>query len=136
MAAGMDPQINREVELLHDRICLALNDSRRLLILYALYQHPHAVNELATALNIPQPGVSHHLKILRERGLVHAHREGTSVTYSLADARLIQALDLLRGVLRDSMAAQARMAGFDQPWIEPVDSASAPSASDEDDNNP
>ena len=50
-----------------------------------------------------------HLKILRERGLVNATRQGVSIQYELADPRLIQALDLLRSVLRESLARRANL---------------------------
>jgi ArsR family transcriptional regulator len=59
------------------------------------------VGDLAATLNLPQPTVSRHLKILRERGLVQTERAGTTVIYSLADRRLIEALDLLRAMMGD-----------------------------------
>jgi len=67
------------------------------------------VTELAEALSLPQPAVSHHLKVLRERGLVVASQEGTAIYYSLADDRVIQALDLLRDVLRAQLAQHAEL---------------------------
>jgi hypothetical protein len=48
--------------------------------------------------------------ILRERGMVTAKRDGQSVIYQLADERVIQALDLLRGVLADKLKNQAVLA--------------------------
>jgi DNA-binding transcriptional ArsR family regulator len=47
------------------------------------------------------------LKLLRERGLVTSQRDGTSVYYSIADGRIIQALDTLRAVLADRLQNQA-----------------------------
>lgn len=91
---------------------MALGDSKRVMILYMLAAHPRSVSEFAAELQMPQPTVSHHLKILRERRLVETQREGTSVVYSLADHRVIDALDLLRGVLRDRIMEQARLANF------------------------
>ncbi len=61
------------------------------------------VGELGAALDINQPTVSRHLKVLRERGMVNAERLGTTVTYSLADRRVIEALDLLRAVMTDNL---------------------------------
>ncbi|MCC7206899.1 MAG: helix-turn-helix transcriptional regulator [Anaerolineae bacterium] len=106
----MDERIVSELEMLHERICYALGDTKRLMILYLLSAAPHTVNDIAADLNMPQPTVSHHLKILRERRLVRATREGTSVHYAMAEPRVVQALDLLRGVLRDTLADQARLA--------------------------
>jgi ArsR family transcriptional regulator len=50
------------------------------------------------------------LLILRERGMVTAQRDGQSVIYQVADERVIQALDLLRGVLADKLKNQAVLA--------------------------
>jgi ArsR family transcriptional regulator len=98
--------------MLHDQVCSALGDPKRLMVLYLLDHRPYSVTELADELAVPQPTVSRHLKVLRDRCLVDAQRDGASVIYSLADRRVIQALDLLRAVLRDRVLAQARLADF------------------------
>jgi ArsR family transcriptional regulator len=67
------------------------------------------VTEITEELNIPQPTTSRHLKILRDRGLVHSQRHGTTITYHLSDQRLIEALDLLRSVLRDRISRRANL---------------------------
>ncbi len=108
----MDQQIVKEVEMLHAQVCLALDDPKRLLILYALSQQSRYVSELAVELSCPQPTISRHLKVLRERGLVTTERDGAAVYYSLTDERIIQALDLMRAMLRDRMVQQADLAEF------------------------
>jgi DNA-binding transcriptional ArsR family regulator len=97
----------REISELEADFCFALSDPTRMLILYALAEQPHNVTELSTELDIVQPTTSRHLKVLRDRGLVHAVRQGTTITYHLADKRLIQALDLLRTVMRDRLQYRA-----------------------------
>lgn len=109
-AGRMDALLEREVNLLHANICQALADPKRILILYALDDGPRCVHELAEALAAPQSTVSRHLKVLRERSLVSAERSGSSVRYSLADRRVIAALDALREVLVGSLARQAELA--------------------------
>lgn len=104
-----DPQLTHEITRLHADFCSALADTRRLLLIYALEKGPKNVTELTDAIDASQPSVSRHLKILRERGLVHAEREGVTVTYSLADERLIEALDLLRAVMRDRLTERAEL---------------------------
>jgi len=99
----------QEVTQLHADICSALADPRRILLLYALAEKPHNVNDLSKVLEISQPSTSRHLKTLRERGLVKASREGVNVEYSLTDYRLIEALDLLRAVLRDRLTHNASL---------------------------
>ncbi|MGQ9467691.1 MAG: ArsR/SmtB family transcription factor [Anaerolineae bacterium] len=97
----------QEIAFLHAQVCQGLADPKRILLLYALAEGPRRVTELAEALELPQPTVSHHLKILRERGLVTAEQERTAVYYTLADERVIQALDLLRDVLRAQLALRS-----------------------------
>ncbi len=97
----------QEISELEADFCFALSDPTRLLILYSLAESPHNVTELATELNVIQPTTSRHLKILRDRGLVYTVRQGTTVTYHLADPRLIQAMDLLRTVMRERLAHRA-----------------------------
>jgi ArsR family transcriptional regulator len=79
-------------------LCFALADPKRIDIIHTLEKHPCNVNQLTKELGIPQPMTSRHLKILRERGLVHSTRHGVSVTYALSDPRLIQALELLKNI--------------------------------------
>ena len=106
----MDEPLEREVSLLHANICQALSDPKRILMLYALNGRPMHVNELAEALDVLQPTVSRHLKVLRERQLVSARREGASVLHSLADARVVDALDILRLVLLGTMSRHGTLA--------------------------
>jgi hypothetical protein len=40
---------------------------------------------------------------------VHSERSGTTITYYLSDHRLIEALDLLRSVLRDRITHRASL---------------------------
>ncbi len=102
----MEPRLREEIDQLHARLCHALSDPNRILLLYTVAEKPHFVTELCEALEIPQPTASRHLKVLRERGLVNASREGQSIRYSLADQRIIEALDILRAVLADHLRAQ------------------------------
>ena len=98
-----------EIQLFHAQICQALADPTRILLLYRLSEGPQNVGELATALNVSQPTISRHLKVLRERGMVASTRHGATIEYRLIDDRPIQALDLLRSVLRDNLARSAEL---------------------------
>ena len=98
-----------EICSLHANLCSALAEPVRILLLYALAERPRSVNELAQAVGAGQSATSRHLKTLRERGLVRATRQGPSVEYSLEDTRLIIALDLLRDILRDTLARRAQL---------------------------
>jgi DNA-binding transcriptional ArsR family regulator len=112
--------LQREADQLHAEICAALADPRRIVALYVLAERPHTVNELAAELRITQSAASRHLKVLREKGLVQAVRQGTSMEYSLCDHRLIEALDLLRSVLRDDLAHRASLMTPPVPILPPT----------------
>ncbi len=109
----MLPTLNQEIHQLHSSLCYGLADPTRILILYALQEKPLNVTELAQRLELPQPTVSRHLKVLRERGMVIARREAQSVYYSVSDKRIMQALDLMRSVLADLLLDQASLAAQD-----------------------
>ena len=99
--------LEKEVALLHERVCSAMSDTTRIMILYLLSEGNMYVNDIAEALTQPQSTVSRHLKILRERGLVATERQGTAILYSLPDRRIIEALDLMRYILNDQVMAEA-----------------------------
>jgi DNA-binding transcriptional ArsR family regulator len=101
--------LTQEVSQMEAELCSAFSDPTRILILYELDEHPRTVNELTADLNLPQPTVSRHLKVLRDRGLVVAERQGTTMLYQLVDRRLIDALDILRSVLRDRILHRANL---------------------------
>jgi DNA-binding transcriptional ArsR family regulator len=110
------PSITQEVLTLHAEMCSALADPTRLVLLYKLSEHSWNVTELTQELNLSQPMISRHLKVLRERGLVTANRQGAVICYQLADNRIIQALDLLRSVMRDRVQYRASLLVLDNQF--------------------
>ena len=110
---GKDNMVNQtlkqEISQLEADFCFALSDPNRILMLYALSEKPLNVTELTHELGLNQSTTSRHLKVMRERGLVQTVRTGTTVTYHLSDPRLIQALDLLRSVMRDRLTQRASL---------------------------
>ena len=69
------------------RVMKALSDPNRVKIVKLLQQKTMCVCELQGALDISQPSVSKHLKILEESGLVESSKDGLWVNYFLADGR-------------------------------------------------
>ena len=65
-----------------------------------LSRGPATVNELAAMLPIARPGVSRHLKVLREAGLVDVRQEAQRRVYSLRVQPLAEIDDWL-GRYRD-----------------------------------
>lgn len=106
----MNSELEQEINQLHAEICAGLADPKRIMILYALASESRNVTELVESLGMSQPMVSRHLKLLRDRGMVIATRLGSTVEYRLGDERLIEALNLLRLVLRDLLSHRADIA--------------------------
>ena len=90
--------LSPSIELL-SHYCKATADSQRLQILRVLSKESFGVMELCQVLEVAQPALSHHLKILATANLVETRREGTSIFYRRA---LIHAEDPLRQ-LRQSL---------------------------------
>lgn len=62
-----------------------LADETRLAVVRQLMAGPQQVGELNAALKMEQSLLSHHLRVLRDAGLVHSKREGKAVLYRLAE---------------------------------------------------
>lgn len=88
---------------LHASFCKTLADANRLLIIGELGKGEVSVNELARRLGLSQSNVSKHLGLMREQGLVIGRREGATIYYALSDARISEAIRLLREVQMDQI---------------------------------
>jgi DNA-binding transcriptional ArsR family regulator len=99
----VDKALRNELDELVANMCKALNDSKRLLVLYALSDGPHTVSELCAVLEAPQSNTSQHLAVLRAAGMVDTERQGNSVVYSLRHPTLIDTIDQLRGIMADEI---------------------------------
>jgi ArsR family transcriptional regulator, zinc-responsive transcriptional repressor len=60
----------------------------RIAIVLQLQQSARCVHELVDALDVPQPLVSQHLRILKQAGVVSSERAGREVLYRLVDHHL------------------------------------------------
>src|SRR5262245_46106176 len=66
-----------------DAVLHALADESRRTVLEILRDHSATAGELAAALPIARPGVSRHLRVLREAGLVDVRAQAQQRIYSL-----------------------------------------------------
>src|SRR3982751_6202815 len=73
-----------------DAVLQALADPSRRTVLEILREHPATAGELADALPIARPGVSRHLRVLREAGLVDVRQDAQRRSYSLRPAALVE----------------------------------------------
>jgi len=86
------------------RACKAASDSLRIKILRVLRAESFGVLELCHILDLAQPKLSHHLKVLSNAGLVASRREGNSIFYR-----------------RPLLATESPLAGFNQALFSSID---------------
>ena len=83
----MEAEMTREETA---EICKALSDSNRLRIVQMLTGGELCACELNEELNITQPTLSHHMKVLGDCGLVTSRKEGKWMHYELNCAKFRQ----------------------------------------------
>lgn len=82
-----------------DTVLNALSDESRRTVMEVLRDHPATVSELAELLPIARPGVSRHLRVLREAGLVDVEQDAQWRVYRLRPEPLVE-LDAWLGPYR------------------------------------
>jgi DNA-binding transcriptional ArsR family regulator len=80
-----------------DAVLQAVADQSRRTVLEILRDHDATAGELAQALPIARPGVSRHLRVLREAGLVDVRQVAQRRIYSLRPEALIEVDQWLEG---------------------------------------
>jgi len=74
-----------------------LANENRLLIFCGLMQKPMTVSEIAKHVpRITQSALSQHLSLLKAHGILDFQKTGQSVTYSIADHRVVEIIKVLR----------------------------------------
>jgi predicted transcriptional regulator len=97
------------------RFLKALADDTRLRIVGLLSSRPHYVGELAEALDLTEPTVSHHLAKLRDCGLVHLQATGNVRIYSLDHKALKRQSELVSRI--EEIARITAPPKPDMAWI-------------------
>lgn len=70
-------------------ILKVLADETRLAVVRQLMDGPQQVNEMNATLQLEQSLLSHHLRVLRDAGIVSSQRDGKAVLYRLSDDVMI-----------------------------------------------
>ncbi len=84
----------------------ALSDPIRLEILSFLRDGEKCVCEIVPRLNLIQPLVSRHLKILKDAGVIRCRKEGTKRMYSIVDQRIYAVTDNLTPELVEALTKE------------------------------
>ncbi|MGZ4903904.1 MAG: ArsR/SmtB family transcription factor [Halobacteriota archaeon] len=89
-ARMLDPQLVADAA----DIFKVLGDPTRLRLLYALAHRELCVCDLSAVLDMTQSAISHQLRVLRSARLVRYRKVGKTVYYALADAHVVQLIDI------------------------------------------
>jgi ArsR family transcriptional regulator len=82
-----------------EKLFKALSNNIRLEILSLLAERPYCVNVLVNRLNISQPAVSQHLRVLENAGVVKKNKIGYWVHYSLVPESFSECLSLIEKLM-------------------------------------
>jgi len=89
----MDIETLRWAEI-QARMYQVLTNPRRVLILRALAGQEMSVGEIAAKVGATMQNTSQHLRIMKDRGLLHSRRDGQTIYYFIADSELLSKLGL------------------------------------------
>lgn len=89
-----------------------LADPTRRRIVEILHDGERTVNELVEAVEIAQPGVSRHLRILHQGGFVNVRAEGQRRIYSIRPQPLRELETWMRRLAHDERHRLERLADF------------------------
>jgi rhodanese-related sulfurtransferase len=92
------------------RAAKALASGRRIELLDVLANGERTVEALAGQVGLSTANTSQHLQVLRQAGLVTGRRQGTSISYRLADPEVFQLWQALRSLAASRLAEVERLA--------------------------
>jgi uncharacterized protein YndB with AHSA1/START domain/DNA-binding transcriptional ArsR family regulator len=104
----------------------ALAEPTRLRIVELLDRRPHAVGEIAAALDLRQPQVTKHLQTLQRAGLIAVHPLGQRRICALERVRFAELRDWLGDLARDTSPSEAAL----ETYRRAVDAETAAAAAD------
>ena len=87
-------------------ICQTLANPKRLQIISLLKKGELSVGDMVKAMGIAKANLSQHLSSMRQKGILIARREGTSIYYRLASPKITEACAAMREVLMNLLESQ------------------------------
>ena len=98
------------------QIFQTLADYNRLVIINSIGDKECSVGELVKTANISQPLVSHHLRVLREKGILETKRNGPFIYYFIKDVKLLYAINLFAEIFWNNEVSNSDFR-FCPDWI-------------------
>ena len=69
------------------------------------------------ATKLSQPLVSHHLRVLKESGILETKRNGPFIYYNISDKKILYAINLFMELFKDTEIGHRSGTGFCADWI-------------------
>ncbi len=91
---------------LQAEICQTLANAKRLQIISLLKNGEMSVGKMVKAMGIAKANLSQHLSSMRQKGIIVARREGTTIYYRLASPKITDACSAMREVLMNLLQDQ------------------------------
>jgi ArsR family transcriptional regulator len=93
----------KQIYELHAEVCKTLANPKRIEIINLLRSGEKSVTSLLEATGLLKANLSQHLSIMRQKGMIHARKEGLNVFYRIANPKIVKACDLMREVLFEQL---------------------------------
>lgn len=84
---------------LQAELCQSLTHPFRLKIIHFLEDGEKNVSEIITETDKPQPYISQHLRVLKDKGIVKTRRSDNKIFYSLTDPKILDLCNLVAGLV-------------------------------------
>lgn len=107
----------RSIFEIQAELCRCMSSPTRIEIVHVLRDGPQRVNEIARLTGHPQATISRHLGVLRNGGVVIAHRHAQDIVYQIANPKITNICDLMREVLAEEAARHSKLMESSQPEL-------------------
>jgi predicted transcriptional regulator len=99
----------RSIFEIQAEFCQCMSNSLRIEIIHILRDSPLRVNDIANKTGHLQPVISRHLGVLRNCGLVRAHRQAHEVVYQIANPKIVSICDLIKEVVIEESSRLSKL---------------------------
>jgi DNA-binding transcriptional ArsR family regulator len=94
-----------------------LSDYNRLVMIKLISDKECSVGELVKITKLSQPLVSHHLRVLKDNGILETKRNGPFIYYYLRDVKILYAINLFIEIFENADIIQDSDFKFCPDWI-------------------
>ena len=94
-----------------------LSDYNRLVMIQFICEKERSVGEIVKETKLSQPLVSHHLRVLKENGILETKRNGPFIFYYIRDKKILDAINLFLEIFKDSDIKDKTSSRFCSGWV-------------------